>query len=693
MPHFFATDLVGVALAFLLGIPLILLPGYGIGWTLNLFEFRALPANTRLSLSTVIGLSLVPILLFIPFRFASARATWVAVALLIMLGILSCARSRWSLQAWSISRRTQIASLVWVILCLGLMLDLTVDSRLYPSTVFVDTSFRSQVISALADATHLPPSSFFYSPGHPETLRYHYIYFLIPALTVKVGHGLIPASMALVGLSLWTGLALLCVVSAVIRLFWTFPDHERATTIASVLLGVGGLDLLFSGSEILLRALHGQFIFTGPDAGLWNGFGSAFTWLSTALWSPHHLGGLTAGVLGCLLLWHSRDMSGWRRWTHAVAAGAAFATLGGTSVYVEGIFFIFLILVAVELLLNAPRYLPPLVLAGVLAVLLVAQFLFDVKPPTSADAPAFFHFQIRPFLPVTLLFSALNIHSSLAWNLTYLAALPLTYLFEFGIFFLGGVWWLYKRREHPPELIFRDHMIIGLGAISLIVPSLAWSGMEISNDLGYRGVLPAQFLLLFCAVELVDRYLRKPTPNLGTNRLMQLAVLFMVIGVGTNLLEVLILRGGIGSTARDTILVGEMFRPDTSAERLHELRQAYTWIRANTPKTTVIQENPITWQMASLGQYSDRRTALYGSNPSYMVGENHAEYMAELQQIKMLFASQTSVESVQPVCSRFKIDYLIVQSGDGAWGNRESYVWRKSAVFETPMVRVIPCEH
>src|SRR6185369_14122361 len=118
MPHFFATDLVGVALAFLLGIPLILLPGYGIGWTLNLFEFRALPANTRWSLSTVIGLSLVPILLFIPFRLASARATWVAVALLIMSGILSFARSRWSLQAWSISRPTQIAGLAWVILCL-----------------------------------------------------------------------------------------------------------------------------------------------------------------------------------------------------------------------------------------------------------------------------------------------------------------------------------------------------------------------------------------------------------------------------------------------------------------------------------------------------------------------------------------------------------------------------------------------
>src|SRR6185369_6776916 len=124
MPHFFATDLVGVALAFLLGIPLILLPGYGIGWTLNLFEFRSLPANTRWSLSTVIGLSLVPILLFIPFRFASAPATWTVVALLMAMGILSCARSTGLLERESVSKRTRTAIFLWIALCLSLMLDL-----------------------------------------------------------------------------------------------------------------------------------------------------------------------------------------------------------------------------------------------------------------------------------------------------------------------------------------------------------------------------------------------------------------------------------------------------------------------------------------------------------------------------------------------------------------------------------------
>jgi hypothetical protein len=353
-------------------------------------------------------------------------------------------------------------------------------------------------------------------------------------------------------------------------------------------------------------------------------------------------------------------------------------------------------LLVIELLLNAPRYLAPILTAGFVAAILILPFFLDVKP--AAGAPSFFAFQTRPFVPITSLFHFLEIRSQLVWNLGYLLALPLGYLAEFGVFFLGGLWWLYARRQHPAELTYRDHMILGLGAISLILPSFVWSGMEISNDLGYRGILPAQLLLLLCTAECIDRYRQQPSPgarshlDMKSGHLRRLIVAFLAIGIATNLLEMIILRWGIGTTAEHTIQVGEMFRPDTSAEHLYALRDAYTWIRKNTPSSSVVQESPATWQAVLLGQYAQRRTAVYGSNPSYMVGDDHQQYLAVTSELRALFTDESYALTAKRVCGRFKVNYLVVQSGDGTLGPSKNGGLASTPLFETDRVRVVTCE-
>jgi hypothetical protein len=353
-----------------------------------------------------------------------------------------------------------------------------------------------------------------------------------------------------------------------------------------------------------------------------------------------------------------------------------------------------------ELLLNAPRYLAPILTAGFVAAILILPFFLDVKP--AAGAPSFFAFQTRPFVPITSLFHFLEIRSQLVWNLGYLLALPLGYLAEFGVFFLGGLWWLHARREHSPELIYRDHMIVGLGAVSLIVPSFVWSGMEISNDLGYRGILPAQLLLLLCTAECIATCWHRNSPDTSSDlgarshshtppgSLRHLFTTFLVVGIATNLLEIVILRGGIGTTSRDTIQVGEMFRPDTSAERLYALRDAYNWIRHNTPRTAVIQENPIAWQMVALGQYSERRTIVYGSNPSYMVGEDHSEYLKTWTALSANFANADVLGSA---CENSGLGFIVLQSGDADWVLHSGIPVSERMVFENRMTRVLRCEN
>lgn len=690
MPHFYASDLIALALAFLLGVPFLLIPGYGIGWWLNLFQFRSCPAAMRWSFAIVIAIAALPILLYLPFRLLGVHAMHVAIIFLIISGVFACSRRGIFPRISEVPRAAMIACCLWIILAVCLMLDLEQAGRLYPSTVIIDTSFRSQIISSIAESNRLPAPSYFFHPGHDVAFRYHYMYFIVPALMVQATRGLITAGMALVSLSIWTGLAMFAVVSIFGRFVWRSTEHERLIRFAWLLLAVDGLDLVPAGTGMVWRAIHGKQLFLNPDIGLWNGFGAVFSWLSTAVWSTHHIGGLVACVLGCVLLWDSRDSAVTSRWTAASVAAIAFASAAGTSIFVTLIFAIFLFIVVIELFLNSPRHVPPVLFSGVLAFILALPFLMDALVPATPNPPAVFHFAIRPFGPIVLLCEKLGV-SSRVWNLSNLAALPINFLMELGVFAVGGIWWLLERKHRAPEYRYRDDLVIGLAAVSLIIPSFVWSGMEISNDLGFRGVLPAQFVLIFCTAEFLSRYWKAGNQKVSGLRLSRLAVIFLAIGIGSNILEIFILRGAIGTTSANTILRGDTMRVDTSAERLAQLRDAYAWIRNHTAQNAVVQENPVTTQMIPQGEYSQRRAAVYGSNPSYMIGENHAEYLAVLDQVKTIFTSESTVQTITPICRRLGIEYLVMQEGDPAWSSPRSYASQLKPLYSTPLVRIFPC--
>src|SRR6185369_7586243 len=149
MPHPFATDLFEIVLAFLLQGGLIVLPGVGLAWTFNLFGYRSLSPNWQWLLAPTFGLSLVPIIIFLGFRFVSLWVAWILAGLLILSGILLCVYYIAPPKLRTVPASLMIVSMAWIVCCVGLMVDFSAGDRLYPSTVIIDTSFRSQVISSL----------------------------------------------------------------------------------------------------------------------------------------------------------------------------------------------------------------------------------------------------------------------------------------------------------------------------------------------------------------------------------------------------------------------------------------------------------------------------------------------------------------------------------------------------------------
>jgi hypothetical protein len=691
MPHFFASDLLALAIAFLLGIPVILIPGYGIGWWLNLFDFRSEPAATRWSWSLAFGLTMEPILLYIPFRLVSANGMWCAFASLLLAGVVALIRKN-PIPRWrEVPFAARIATSTVLALGCFLMLDVVTSTGVYPPTQVIDTSFRSQVITSLATADHLPPRSLFFNPGHPTILKYHYVFFLISGLMMRLGAGLVTARMALVSLALWVGLAMLVAIAITGRFFWLFADNARATRIAWALLLVGGLDILPVGSEALSRWLAGEpHPIPYADVNFWNGWGMAFDWINTLIWSSHHLAGLMACLLGCLFLWQSRNQRGVGRWIAALATAVAFASAAGSSIYVTGIFAAFLFIVAIEVLLNAPRFAVPLIFAGVLAGILSTTFLLDMRTFGAPGGASVFEFAARPFQPVIFLFDYLNIKSALAWNLAYIATLPLNYLLEFGFFLVAGIWWFCRERDEARKV--QHHLIGGLATISLLLPAIIWSGMEYSNDFGYRGVLPAQFVLLLCGAEFLENYGQNTRHAFPVApRIWQIAVLTLILGLATNASNILLTRTSIGNFQQGTVLPGQMLRFNHSPESFRDLRAAYVWLQQNTSSGVIVQENPVTWQLLAEGEYSQRPTVVYGTNPSFMIGVDHTEYLEVLSRIRKIFEFGTSTQESDEIAASYGIDYLVVQNSDPVWADRKSYVWTRSAVFETPFVRVIRC--
>jgi len=149
---------------------------------------------------------------------------------------------------------------------------------------------------------------------------------------------------------------------------------------------------------------------------------------------------------------------------------------------------------------------------------------------TAAAVPAGTHvlgLGVRLFYPVAGLARASG------WpNLVYAAFLPINYFLEFGFYGLAGVWFL--RRMWQQRTVNRYELLtLTIAATSLLLCTFVRSTVIQNNDLGYRGMLLAQFILLLWAVDLLDdrKAARRP-----------LVMVLIVLGIASSIYEAASLR-------------------------------------------------------------------------------------------------------------------------------------------------------
>lgn len=293
-------------------------------------------------------------------------------------------------------------------------------------------------------------------------------------------------------------------------------------------------------------------------------------------------------------------------------------------------------------------------------------------------------FGVRNFQPVLILLDrAYGDHTAALLPIYNLLALPLNYFLELGAFFVIGVFTAYRWRKTQQPLSWPA--LAGAVALvtALIVCTFLRSNTIANNDLGMRGILIAQFVLLIWAAEWLAAI---PLRHAGWLLLATLA-----IGVSTNVYEVATLRFFTALSSTRFYPGGNIFfRRDSDLGRLSfDNREAYDWLDRHSSLAAVEQHYTTGEGDFAPGLYSNRQMAQLDNGSAIAFGANPAQSKEVETAIRLVFGE--SGANPYQLCRLIPIDYLIARNLNAAWKDSSSWIWSEKPIFQNSSVRVFQC--
>jgi hypothetical protein len=695
MPHtnYTWSDLLGSYEATLIFALIAIVPGYVIGWISDLFGFRRRSVWGRVSIAVVTSVLACPITTFLLGMFVSMSAAWTFyaaawVGFIVLTGYEYKARRLPRLLPLpKYVRAAGLIALAWSAVAIFSLVDLQIGDRLYFPTSVYDYNTRTALVNEIT-RTGLPPHNPFYYPGHFVTLRYHYFWYLMCSLVDHAGGSAISPHHAIIAGTVWAGFALLAAIALFVRILMPGDGQAfgRRMIIAFALLAVTGLDLIPTFLLLVIGVMY-------PDPEWWNNQITA--WVGAVLWVPHHVVGLVmcSGVF--LIAFQTRAR--WKDWRRflipSVIAALGVASIAGTSIYLAFVVGVSLaIWFTVVVWKRWLNFLPALTALGIISLILAAPYLNAVRTSTSKANPIVF--QVRIFdIPYTLLTDILHMNRWKA-DLTNAVLLPVNYVLELGLFCAIGFLGVRQliRQKSPLQSIQWASLVF------LLVPFLLCTLLATvpSNDLGWRGFLLVQFVLLLWTVGAVERWLDHRSgigPGLPRwlTRVMPALLLFGVLGslysVALQRLYPILLDHNLAPAV-------EWLSKDTQlGPRTYAVRSAFELLDRQLPEHAIVQSNPVTrWDLFH-GSYSNRQTVAF--NPDCVVGFGGDPGACEgiRTRIQRLFTEgSVTVDSVRRTCRDLSIDVLFVKDTDPVWVARKSWVWSMKPVLTNSHVRALACK-
>jgi hypothetical protein len=375
---------------------------------------------------------------------------------------------------------------------------------------------------------------------------------------------------------------------------------------------------------------------------------------------------------------------------HAVPGGIALASSVGCSIYISMVFSCFLALWAlVALWKKWYREFAGLAAGGATMIALAIPYLFSLTG-AGGSAPLF-HLTVREFS----LAAIIPTHGlSRAWRLILVngTLLPLNYLLEFGFFFLVARYKWQRQRASGVPMSRADLAGTMIVATSIVMCTFLRSSGGGSNDLGWRGMLVAEVVLVIWAADFFPGWSQLGFLNAHQRTLL---ALFLLLGAAGAAYDLAI--GRAYPLLADHGLVPPMdwmSRDRDFGRRTYAARAAYEWMQRATPETAAVQANPQVTFQDTLGMiYGERHTVAADNACLAAFGGDPAECRPLVARLQEVYPQpgRTASASIQDVCAALPVDVLVAKDTDGVWSDRESWVWRERPVYANEYVRMFRC--
>lgn len=699
--NFFLQDMVGITFAFLSFSLIFIFPGYVIGWGFNLFKQRVQPLMMQITTGIFISASVIPAFLFLVYRITSAK---VGIGVLFAFAIAATyiyftQKRDGDKNAVSATEKGYQKSvlgliLLWVLFSVFVSVDFQVGKRLYFSNNSYDMLTRVAVVDAMT-RTGVPPVNPSYYPGEEVRLNFLYYYWYILASAVDmIGGPLVSAFHAMIASISWCGIALFAAVSTYMQVRTPSENNWKKTFVGIQLFAVSGLDSII----IILAVVREGYLPANGGIEGWNM--PIMSWLNAVTWVPHHVVAAIACIFALLLLFHEKNERFVDKILVSSLVGLAFASAFGLSVWVMFVFAFFWAVWAVMSLVQK-NYASfwVMVLSGIFALIFVLPFLAklvsETDNPSSPNNASPVAFYIRPFM-ASVVFPEGT--SPIVLRTANFFMLPLNYLFELGFFFIMAAVWIqefYSRNKNLSP-IYKAELV--LAAMTVLVLSFLYSTLISINDLGIRGWLPLQILLIVWSVDVITFFINDKkwiTPKIfrsleNPKSLGLVLGVMLIVGLFTTSLEAVSLRTwAMLIDLNVTDLPNSISIDNHLGERTYYARLAYAYISENTPLDTIVQSNPLVQLDRPSGLYGTRQMVI---SDRTIYGVPITVYAKLSQDVGSIFRRKVSTwDDIDAKCGQYKIDLLVFKDTDRVWEGLPNLKIVRPPIYENPYYALYSC--
>ena len=670
---------------------LLVVPGYALGFLTDALAFRGRTLVGRLMVATALGIAVGPVvthlmLLLGGFGLVSVYyAAWLVVFLIV---VVREGRNGFRKLTFQRRRYVLIGSAFagfWVLLAVYFLIDLQVGQGLYLHHFW--DYIKHYIVSDAVARTGVPPLNPAYQPvegvnGQPVYLYYYYFWHMMCGTVEHLFGSLTGMRGAVISGTVWAGLGLISITAITAR------DRDggnpwRRSLIAVLLLAVGGLDLIPVLGEALAYTLAGEPRLI-PFVEMWNRGTLVYLWVLSALGVPQHVGGLVAALTGLLLVREALERkTGSYPVVPSLLAAVALASACGMSIWIGFVAAVFLVVYLADMLVrreytDARR----LVVIGIATGLLLLPFILELMQATYESAfPLGVH--VREFRPMKRILERFGMVHHPLGQLAYLVCLPLNYGLEFGVY-LVGVYAFWRRHRGKP-VVGRSRFELILLLSSLAVCTFIKSALT-NNDLGWRGMMLVQFVVLIWLAGFLDDALERAQGRIRDT----------LRGWKAWAVAVMLLMGALASGYDFTVQVLSIVTPRVtfggppyySGQETLGRREVHTWIDRNTLRDAVVQSNPAVWENLFHGYYVHRQSRALEENHGMLFSIRRGMYNSLAGRFMPIFTDTIGADSVAAIARSNGVDYLIVNRDDPVWRIEDSWVWRTTPAAGNEYARV-----